>query len=343
MGRWGRTGFVFALAAVVGCGRRPTSTPPAATASVDGSIRTAGDGGRGRARPQPPMPRADAGADDETVRPRSSCVSPRAVDNVVATIAMLDHLEELMEGFGPPPDPFVYGRVPPQCMTSLAAALDPARAGAEAARIQAAEQAERTARAAHAARVRDWTENEREIAWIWDAHWQTRTRQTPTGPEPLWRVRGQPVQPELTRRALADTSVHPEADLYCLVREAVLSSDRTSIIVMCEVDERHSPYNLQFSLDLAAAPGSPIPTLGRGDLLKIHGGDRFIARNFSRRDGDSWGILLLPSTELTVEERSTCCPPPPPPAPPALAAPAAPEAPASPAPEQGHGRHHHRR
>ena len=297
---------------------RATTTSPAHPTTTTQTQSDQGDGGT-PARRTPVV--------------SSPCLSAASVEPISNTLAMLARLDELMEGYGPPADTFEYGRVPPACLTTVAAQNDAAKAAAERTRAQTAQQAERNARAAHRARVQEWNSTVRPIAWTWDSQWQNRrvsrsavrrfidhtygnegeafrcnelpgiynwVTVSPAFNGNPYSVRGETVQPELTRRIGMASGIQPEGDQSCVVLNAV--PDNAGALLTCNAGDDRSVFEIRVPQE-AVAVGGVLANLGIGDLVRIHG-HQILRKRFFGRDESRWQFDEVPLAGISVVETS---------------------------------------
>jgi hypothetical protein len=235
-----------------------------------------------------------------------------------------------MAGAVPPSDSFDYTTLAEPCLTGVARANDRRQGALDAARAAEGLRLRRAAEARQASRARQWL----AMAWTWDRDWRTRSvsRAASYGcydgawsDEPLetcpgeWRRRtealsgsvylldGQATQPELHRRVEAAAGVHPEAEQFCEVRDAQLTSAR--LTVTCAGDGP-AGYELWLPRELAAPPGGALAGVLVGDVLRVDG-HRVLKREADPATGlggvGRWSFQEVPATGVSIVEHARRC------------------------------------
>lgn len=256
--------------------------------------------------------------------------APAGHAGVARTRETLRALEALMAGAAPPADPFDYTTLAEPCLTGVARANDRRQGALDAARAAEGLRLRRAAEARQASRARQWL----AMAWTWDRDWRTRSvnRSATYGcydgawsDEPLetcpgeWRRRtealsgsvylldGQATQPELHRRVEAAAGVHPEAEQFCEVRDAQLTSAR--LTVTC-AGEGSAGYELWLPRELAAPSGGALAGVMVGDVLRVEG-HRVLKREADPAAGHGgagrWSFQEVPTTGVSVVEHARRC------------------------------------
>lgn len=256
--------------------------------------------------------------------------APAGHAGVARTRETLRALEALMAGAVPPSDSFDYTTLAEPCLTGVARANDRRQGALDAARAAEGLRLRRAAEARQASRARQWL----AMAWTWDRDWRTRSvsRAASYGcydgawsDEPLetcpgeWRRRtealsgsvylldGQATQPELHRRVEAAAGVHPEAEQFCEVRDAQLTSAR--LTVTCAGDGP-AGYELWLPRELAAPPGGALAGVLVGDVLRVDG-HRVLKREADPATGlggvGRWSFQEVPATGVSVVEHARRC------------------------------------
>lgn len=273
---------------------------------------------------------ADAGAPPGPTLAR--CVGAAALAHVARTRAMLRTFDELMHDAAPPADPFDYGALATACLTTVARSNDRPRATLDSARAAEALRVRHTAEARQALLAQQW----RAMAFTWDAGWRTRVvtrratygcfagdwgeeredectgewrQRTPAVNGPAYTLGGAPAQPELQRRVDAAGSVHPEAEQFCEVLDAVLGPQR--LTVTCSGDDAATAYDLWLPRELAAPATAPLAGVMVGDVLRVTG-HAVVKREpvtaaGAPRGAERWTFEEVPASGVTVSDHTRCC------------------------------------
>lgn len=256
--------------------------------------------------------------------------APAGHAGVARTRETLRALAALMAGAVPPSDSFDYTTLAEPCLTGVARANDRRQGALDAARAAEGLRLRRAAEARQASRARQWL----AMAWTWDRDWRTRSvsRAASYGcydgawsDEPLetcpgeWRRRaealsgsvylldGQATQPELHRRVEAAAGVHPEAEQFCEVRDAQLTSAR--LTVTCAGDGP-AGYELWLPRELAAPTGGALAGVMVGDVLRVDG-HRVLKREADPATGlggvGRWSFQEVSATGVSIVEHARRC------------------------------------
>jgi hypothetical protein len=306
---------------------RPQQVP---TARAVITAPTAPDAGALRAAT--PTAAVDAGAPAHAAVHDAGApgAAPAGHTGVARTRETLRALEALMAGAVPPADPFDYTTLAEPCLTGVARANDRRQGALDAARAAEGLRLRQAAEARQASRARQWL----AMAWTWDRDWRTRSvnRSATYGcydgawsDEPLetcpgeWRRRtealsgsvylldGQATQPELHRRVEAAAGVHPEAEQFCEVRDAQLTSAR--LTVTCAGDGP-AGYELWLPRELAAPTGGALAGVMVGDVLRVDG-HRVLKREADPATAPGgagrWSFQEVPATGVSIVEHARRC------------------------------------
>lgn len=234
------------------------------------------------------------------------CLSDESAQKAMGTVQMLVALQELMADYRADSPP-VATDAPTACVTSVAAANDPALA--RGVRDALAEVERRNREAASAAEeARRAFEARASLAWTWDPQWETRQRQIPStgrcmevnGCRAGWDGPGRPSSvspahcygsngcysyrweevtparqvpmydrmPELVRR-VAESNVSPGVDAFCVVEEAERTGEDG--VISCSGLGRVLPSFRIVVPRAAVDRDGPLGAVGIGDLVRVVG------------------------------------------------------------------------
>ncbi len=269
---------------------------------------------------------ADAGA--RPAPSRAQCVGAAALAGVDRTRAMLRSFDELVRGASPPVDPFDYGALATACLTSVARTNDRSRAALDNARAAEALRVRREAEARQATRAQQW----RAMAFTWDAAWRTRVatrsatygcfdggwgderrdecsgewrQRSPAVNTPVYMLDGVLTEPELQRRVSGATGLHPEAEQFCEVLDAVLGPQR--LTVTCAGDDGSAAYDLWLPRELAVPTTGALAGVMVGDVLRVTGHGLVKREPVTPAGAERWTIEEVPATGVSIADHTRCC------------------------------------
>lgn len=213
----------------------------------------------------------------------------------------------------------------------MARSNDRSRASLDSARVAEALRVRRAAEARQERRAQQW----RAMAFTWDAAWRTRVVnrsatygcydgawsddsldvcpgewrvRTPAVNGPVYTLDGVLTEPELHRRVGGATGVHPEAEQFCEVLDAVLGAQR--LTVTCAGDDASAAYDLWLPRELAA-PTAALAAVMVGDVLRVanHAVVRRepVAAAGAPRGAERWTFEEIPAAGVTIADRTRCC------------------------------------
>ena len=327
------------IAVLSGCTQKSAATPQEIERLVAAALR------RHDAGPPATAPGARTGA-DPTGRATANradvaefgCLSTEGQTKAQGTATMFLQLQDLMSDFVAP-EPEIPPEPPERCLTTIAAQNDPMAAQIERGLESEVREQRRIARAAAEETRANFLDTVRPVAWTWVRVWvegQTlRLRPEISGCQVCvrddgyhctrwvvsssrsdcgsdWRVSQQAVvasrEPELSQRVRRSGNVHPEGDLYCVVKQAVIDGDFAKLT--CQGPRADEEFRLEVPAAVGAA-GAALAAVGVGDLVRVQN-HLVITREFARRNEEedgTWVVRDVPVENVSLVETSTCCHP----------------------------------
>jgi hypothetical protein len=103
--------------------------------------------------------------------------------------------------------------------------------------------------------------------------------------------------------------VHPEAEQFCEVLDAVLGSQR--LTVTCAGDDGSAAYDLWLPRELAAPTTGALAGVMVGDVLRVTGHAVVkrepVAGAGTPRGAERWTFEEVPAAGVTIADRTRCC------------------------------------